>query len=104
MKSRDGTRVEAWLEEGGWVQETRKKARHARRRALFGVERERGNVGDARVTRPDALPFSPLFVASPLVVESGGGRHFCEDRTKEENRGWGVADEIAMIGAPSKFS
>lgn len=67
-------------------------------------EREKGNVGDARVTRPDALPFSPLFVASPLVVESGGGRHFCEDRTKEENRGWGVADEIAMIGAPSKFS
>lgn len=36
----------------------------ARRRALFGVERERENVGDARVTRPDALPFSPLFVAS----------------------------------------
>lgn len=43
------------------------------------------------------------FLASvrslPLVVESGG-RHFCEDRTKEHPAEDGVAvDEIPMIGA-----
>lgn len=40
-------------------------------------------------------------VRSPLVVESGG-RHFCEDRTKEHPVEDGVAvDEIPMIGARS---
>lgn len=75
----------------------------ARRRALFGVERERERMWGTRVLLAQTRFLSRLCSSPPLVVESGG-RHFCEDRTKEENRGWGVADEIAMIGAPSKFS
>lgn len=54
-------------------------------------ERERGEENSG-----GRASFLASVRSLPLVVESGG-RHFCEDRTKEQEDGVAV-DEIPMIG------